>query len=153
MSLLRRVRSWKNTPAKLRKLLLEATWELFRARLTVAFGLRKALPVLLETRRTDDIVPPVEIEAGVRRSIRIAAETVPWKSICLPNAIAAKRMLARRGYNSTIHLGVGNRETGDLHAHAWLEAGGGIITGAEGMEGISALPSAFSRARNGIGAK
>ncbi len=153
MSNFSRLRRWKSTPANLRNLLLEAAWELLCARLTVGLGLRRALPGLLVPRNSDGPLPPAEIEADIRRSIRIAAVHVPWTSLCLPNAIAAKRMLRRRGFSSTIHLGVGNLATGDLHAHAWLEAGGRIIIGEDGMSGVSPLPSAFSGTRSGFEAK
>ena len=148
MSLRKRVRSWLVTPPRLRRLLIEAAWELVRARLLVAFALRKSLPSLLRQRSQQDAIPPSTLEGDVRRSIRIAARAVPWTSLCLPNAIAAKRMLSRRGYASTMHLGVGHHTTGDLHAHAWLDAGGRIITGEDGMKGISPLPPLQVATRN-----
>lgn len=144
LSLLDRWRSWRATPVQMRRLLVEATLELLRARLLVDFGLRRALPGLLAPRNTDDPVPPEQMQRDIRYIVWLASSSVPWRSLCLPNAIAARRMLARRGFPSTLHLGVGHHEAGDPHAHAWLEAGS-IITGAEGMETVTPLPHPGAR--------
>ena len=124
----------------MRSFLREATLELLRARLLVAFSLRRALPGLLVARRPEDPMPPEQLQRDIRYIVTLAADTVPWRSLCLPNAIAARRMLARRGFASTLHLGVGHHAAGDPHAHAWLEAGGLIITGEKGIEAVTPLP-------------
>ncbi len=52
---------------------------------------------------------------------RMAAH-VPFKAVCLQQAIAAKLMLRRRGIRSALHFGIANGEgSGEsLRAHAWL---------------------------------
>lgn len=49
---------------------------------------------------------------------------VPFKAICLPQAIAAKLMLERRGVASSLHLGAAlhTRSGKAFEAHAWLDA-------------------------------
>lgn len=75
----------------------------------------------------------VEDPAVVREAIRVrwAVETMarvlPWKPVCLPQALAAKKMLHRRGISSTLYLGVDPAR--DLDAHAWVRVGGTIVTG------------------------
>jgi hypothetical protein len=63
-----------------------------------------------------------------------AVETVggkPWmNAACLPRALAAQAMLRRRGVASRLCLGVA-RDGATLSAHAWLELGDTIVTGAE----------------------
>ncbi len=125
----------------MRRFLREAAWELARARLLVAFSLRRSLPSLLVPRTSANPQPPEQLQRDIRYIITLAANTVPWRSLCLPNAIAAQHMLARRGFHSTLHLGVGHRDSGDPHAHAWLEAGSLIITGQDGMELVTPLPN------------
>jgi hypothetical protein len=125
----------------MRRFLFEAAWELARARLLVAFALRRSLPALLVPRSALDPQPPEQLQRDIRYIVALAANTVPWRSLCLPNAIAAKHMLSRRGFRSTLHLGVGHRETGDPHAHAWLDAGSLIITGQDGVELVTPLPN------------
>jgi len=47
---------------------------------------------------------------------------------CLPIAMAAQRLLARRGFRAVLHLGVGRRGH-VLEAHAWVECGGRVVVG------------------------
>jgi hypothetical protein len=72
------------------------------------------------------------------RAITIAARNVPWNAVCLPQAIAAKAMLARRGRGSALHLGA-TFDGGEISAHAWLTVGGAVVIGAAGMSGMSPL--------------
>ena len=58
---------------------------------------------------------------------------------CLPQAMAAKAMLARRGCGSSFHLGAGFDARGKLIAHAWLVSGGTIVVGAAGIAGVTPL--------------
>ena len=135
MSMTRRWRSWQTLPDDMRPLIVEAALTLAWTRLLVAFGLRFCTPWMLRPGSNAAPVPDL-LERQLRWAIRIAANAVPWQSVCLPNAMAAKLMLQRRGWQSTIHLGVGFKPSGALHAHAWLEAGGIILTGQAGVEDV-----------------
>jgi hypothetical protein len=75
----------------------------------------------------------------VGQAVTTAARNVPWNAVCLPQALAAKAMLARRGHGSSLHLGAGFGEGGELIAHAWLVAGETIVVGARGIDGMSPL--------------
>jgi len=75
----------------------------------------------------------------VRKAVTTAARNVPWNAVCLPQALAAKAMLARRGCGAAFHLGATRDAEGKLNAHAWLVAGGTIVVGAAGMDGMSPL--------------
>jgi hypothetical protein len=88
---------------------------------------------------TDAPGPDPMLPARVGWAIAAAARNVPWNAVCLPQAIAAKAMLARRGQGSAFHLGATIGEDGRLSAHAWLECRGRIVTGAAGMHGMSHL--------------
>ena len=77
--------------------------------------------------------------ARVRRAVTIAARNVPWNAVCLPQAMAAKAMLARRGCGSAFHLGANFDAKGKLAAHAWLVCGGAVVVGAAGVDGIAPL--------------
>jgi len=121
----------------MRRYLVEAAFELLRARLVVAWTLKRSLPALLEP--TTGILDERTVRY-VRYIVALAANAVPWSSVCLPNAVAARRMLARRGIGSTMHLGVGFHEGQALHAHAWLEADGIIVTGENGTGDVTRLP-------------
>jgi hypothetical protein len=69
-------------------------------------------------------------------AISAAAAHLPWNSSCLVQALAAQRMLQRRGIPGVLHLGaaLGSAETARvrLAAHAWVKSGGEFIIGEQG---------------------
>jgi hypothetical protein len=72
--------------------------------------------------------PEIAEARRVRWAVQAAATRLPWKPVCLPQAVAATWMLRRRGIHSTLYLGV-DRATG-FDAHAWVRVGRVIVTGA-----------------------
>ena len=58
-----------------------------------------------------------------------AAAHVPFKAVCLPQAMAARIMLNRRGVASAMHFGAAGGKDKPLDAHAWLDAAGVKVTG------------------------
>jgi transglutaminase superfamily protein len=76
---------------------------------------------------------------SVRKAVTTAARNVPWNSVCLPQAIAAKAMLAMRGCGSSCHFGADIDAQGKLNAHAWLVAGGTVVVGGAGVAGVTPL--------------
>lgn len=126
-----------------RALLLEAV-----AALTVA-------GVLLRLLRFSRLAPrlgrhmaesdPTEDQPKTARALQIswavtaAARNLPWKPVCLPQAMAAQWMLRRRGIPSTLYLGV-NPAAG-LDAHAWVRAGRVIVTGGPQPENFAVVSS------------
>lgn len=63
----------------------------------------------------------------------IAART-PWTSTCLIKAVAADRMLQKRGIRHQLHFGVNKGKGKTLEAHAWLSVEGEVIVGGENHE-------------------
>ena len=64
----------------------------------------------------------------VRHAIARGARNLPGSAKCLPRALAARRMLARRGVMTSLHLGVAPGK-GSPSFHAWLKAGDLFVTG------------------------
>jgi hypothetical protein len=58
-----------------------------------------------------------------------AARHVPFKAVCLPQAMAARIMLKRRGVDSVLHFGARIGQDKPIDAHAWLDAAGVEVTG------------------------
>jgi Transglutaminase-like superfamily len=58
-----------------------------------------------------------------------AARHVPFKAVCLPQAMADKIMLKRRGVNSVLHFGAKMGQGRLIAAHARLDAAGVEVTG------------------------
>lgn len=65
--------------------------------------------------------------ALIRWAVESAARHLPWKPMCLPQAIAAQWMLRRRRIPCTLYLGVDPGQRYD--AHAWVRVGQVIVTG------------------------
>lgn len=61
-------------------------------------------------------------------AVNIVSKYTPWESKCLVQAVTAQRMLKARKIGSTLYLGV-NKDTNNMHAHAWLRCGQVIVTG------------------------
>ena len=114
-----------------------------RALLTEAVGRLCAATLLLRVLRFSRVAPRLGrhmaespraedrvAAAGalrIRWAVETAARHLPWKPVCLPQAVAAQWMLRRRGIASTLYLGIDPASGYD--AHAWVRAGSIIVTG------------------------
>jgi hypothetical protein len=138
MRLRRKLRTFLHMSAAERRLIYEAALMLALARLIVlTVPFRVITPWL--RRAPAGMSCDQRWLLAVRQAVTIAARNVPWNSVCLPQALAAKAMLARRGCGSTFHLGAAFDSNGKLIAHAWLVAGGQVVVGAAGIPGMSPL--------------
>jgi hypothetical protein len=63
-----------------------------------------------------------------RRVARVAGR-LPWETRCLAQALAAQRLLLRRGLPVESHVAV--TTGGDLAAHVWVTSGGHPVVGAD----------------------
>jgi Transglutaminase-like superfamily len=75
----------------------------------------------------------------VRRAVNIASRNVPFAAVCLPQAMAAKAMLGRRGASSSLFVGAARDAAGEMILHAWLESGGTIVTGDAGRSAVTPI--------------
>lgn len=114
-----------------------------RADLLEALALCTAASVLLKVVRFSRVAPrlgrhmaespphqPGATGSQVSRvgwAIATAAKILPWKPMCLPQAVTAQWMLRRRAIPSTLYLGTDPSQNYD--AHAWVRVGGVIVTG------------------------
>ena len=123
-----------------RALLPEALTYLLVARLALIF-----VPFPQLARRLGSFVPPTDPRAApagtepdseaarlaqeISWAVTRAARYVPFKAVCLPQAMAARLMLKRRGVKSVMHFGAAKGALKPLDAHAWLDAAGVEVTG------------------------
>jgi hypothetical protein len=75
-------------------------------------------------------------------AVELISRRTPWESACLPQSIAAKLMLGRRGVPTLLYLGTRKDPGGHLAAHAWLRSGAEIVLGG-GAAGTFTPLSAF----------
>jgi hypothetical protein len=87
------------------------------------------------------------IAAGrVGWALAAAKRRIPWTVPCLALAVAANRLLARRGVPSELWLGVRPAGTATIDAHAWLIAEGIVVTGSVGKPQYTPLHSLVTAA-------
>jgi hypothetical protein len=120
-------------------LLIEAALRLSAARAVLLF-----VPFPYLARRFGTFVPPSDPRVALGQSgssaehaamareigwaVTTAARHVPLRAVCLPQAMAARMMLKRRGVPSVIHFGA-SKDADALDTHAWLDAAGIEVTG------------------------
>ena len=78
--------------------------------------------------------PDPEFLRRVGVAVGAAANNVPWRADCFPQAIAACLLLKRKGLASKIHLGVEKSGEGGIAGHAWLTCGDVVVTGGEDLD-------------------
>jgi hypothetical protein len=118
-------------------LLMEAVSMIILAQLTIKFIPFKRYSRWLQSMNGQHNAPEL-LALRLKRVIKWIDRFLPWEALCLPRAISAKAMLARRGYSSVLTLGVADVQR-DMKAHAWLTAGDIIVSGGEGMKGYHDL--------------
>jgi hypothetical protein len=139
-SIRRTLKSARQVGWRRRALLAEAAFWLLSARLALVLA-----PFPIIARRLGAFVPPSDPrvaqvaapttpdEADLARLVSWAvtrgAAHVPFKAVCLPQAMAARIMLKRRGVASAMHFGAAKGEEKPIDAHAWLDAAGVKVTG------------------------
>jgi hypothetical protein len=77
----------------------------------------------------DAPVEQVRVARAVGWAVRSSAPYMPFRAVCLQQAIAAQAMLRRRGIASVMHFGAGKSDDKPIDAHAWLDAAGVKVTG------------------------
>ncbi|HXC56370.1 MAG TPA: lasso peptide biosynthesis B2 protein [Rhizomicrobium sp.] len=136
---LRRIaRRFATLPGRRRGLLLEAVCWLAAVRVALLF-----VPFRILAARFGTLTSPGAAQAPtpaasdgelaaareISWAVTRAARYVPFRAVCLPQAIAAKAMLGRRRIASVMHFGVAKKKDAALAAHAWLDAGPVQVTG------------------------
>lgn len=133
-----------------RGLVVEAVLWLLLARLALLF-----VPFPRLARHLGSFVSPADARATQARShasqaharladeigwaVTRSAHYLPFKAVCLPQAMAARFMLKRRGVSSVLHFGAAKGEEKPIDAHAWLDAAGVPVTGYPVAEGFAEI--------------
>ena len=117
-------------------MLIEALVCLAAARLAViVLPFQRALRLGHET-RGGHMAPTADRArtiARVRWAVGAAARRVPWRALCLEQALAARWMLARHAIDASVHYGL-SRDGAGLAAHAWVMADDLPVIGTENAD-------------------
>ena len=139
-SIRRRLRRFAEVDNRRRSLLIEAMAWLLSARLALIF-----IPFPRLARHLGTFMPPTDartlrasstnshhdanLAEAVGWAVTRAARYVPFEAACLPQAMAARIMLKRRGVSSILHFGAKMGGDKPIDAHAWLDAAGVEVIG------------------------
>jgi len=128
---------WKDKLTKFSRLNGADKWLLLRATgwLVIARIMLVVIPFqhlserLSSSREATQKAPDANLIERISYAMAAAANNVPWRSDCFPQTIAARMLLKRHGFDSTIHLGVERVGDDQLEGHAWLTSGDTVVTG------------------------
>lgn len=115
-----------------------------------ALAVARALVVLLPYRRLAAMLsadagchgvtcPPPDLLQRIGGAVAAVARHVPWRADCLPQAIAARTLLLRRGIASVVHIGVARNQDDRLAGHAWLTVGDVVVAGGDQLENFTEI--------------
>ena len=110
-------------------LLRAAAWLLIARIMLVVMPFKRLSARLSTESNSTQIEPDQDLLQKIGYVVSAAANNVPWRSDCFPQTIAARMLLKRFGYASTIHFGVDRVGEGGLEGHAWLTCGETVVTG------------------------
>jgi hypothetical protein len=85
-------------------------------------------------KRRDDVTLAL-VPSAMRLSwlVEVAGRCTPVRATCLNKALVLSWLLARRGTQAEVRIGVARHE-GRLKAHAWLDHNGQVILGHQELE-------------------
>jgi len=138
-----KIRTLRALPWSEKWLVLELAWEMARARFEVGcLPFRAYAPSLGPLHPVQGALPPPlvgpeqdRLAARVSGYTRSLAGLVPWRCACLVRAMAARRVLQRRGCPTVLVLGARVRR--GMEAHAWLCCGDRVVTGRGEIPGYT----------------
>jgi Transglutaminase-like superfamily len=125
-SMVMQIETLRHLPNRDRRLVLNTMWLLWRVQLSLWFSPALALETyhrIMVNRSSSQHAPVYQI----LWAIQTASRFIP-KVTSLTEALAAKALLARYGYDSKLHVGVLKAGTA-LEAHAWLTQSGDVLLG------------------------
>ena len=92
-------------------------------------GVKWTRSFLSQHSNTKKVVPEelqLEVARSVARMVSVAAHHGLYRTNCLKKSLAAWWLLARRGIESELKIGV-NKDEGKFNAHAWVEYRGNVL--------------------------
>lgn len=137
------INAFLHAPSTRKLLALEAACELLRARILTLRPATVYSPALGRLVESDLPVRPVSDgpKAGeIGHVVEVVGRCMPFRALCLQQAIAVRRMLNRRGIPAMVYLGIA-RDRADRAqielgraAHAWVTVGSRVVSGEGVLE-------------------
>jgi hypothetical protein len=134
---------WRDLTPSRRRLITQAGVAVPLASLSVwSLGPRRARALMA---RLPWRLPVGDDVGDVGWAVEAVGSRIPTAR-CLVRAVAAEAILDRGGRQPEIHVGARRGSRGELEAHAWVEAEGRVIVGADERTKFSRLEPPPSRA-------
>lgn len=137
--------AWRRGPRTIADVLI-ASWELAIANRAFRHLPPGRLALLSQAAEAADQDLSPQQRAVIERvafAVPVMGLRVPWRSDCVVQALAARRWLARYRIAAALRIGV-RKDGPSIAAHAWLTAGGRVVTGGD-ISDYAELPPARIR--------
>ena len=135
MPILRKIQTFRSLPGREAWAFVEASLLLAYARVLVTFVPLKRWRHQVELAKPDAAITHEltktqrQTARMIERTLRRTGRNLPLEFVCLPQALAARWMLSRRGTPTELFFGTRLATEEDREFHAWLKAGDIMITG------------------------
>lgn len=73
--------------------------------------------------------------------VAVASRHLPMTDNCLVRALTTQMLLGRQNIPANVQIGVARDGSGHFAAHAWVESGGKVLIGGEGIDQFTHLMS------------
>ena len=129
-------------PFQEKRVVMQAAVRLAQVRWLIAReGMTRFRPALAQTDAGAPLDPAQRACARkVARLVMAARRLVPGRCTCLHLALTTQQLLMSRGVAASVRIGV-RKDDGEFRAHAWVQAGGEVLLGAEECNAYCALPA------------
>jgi hypothetical protein len=131
------IKKWQNKSSEQKKLFIEAFYYLIICQILILLYPFKKIIIRQKLEDTNLITQDYPIVESYNKDIswavKSAAKYVPFKALCLVQALTAQRMLKKRKIKGFLFLGL-KKDKGSakgLAAHAWVKCNNFIITGGD----------------------
>lgn len=138
---MRQMREFLRLPTSQRSLLMQASVLVSAIRIGLWL-----LPFRIVRGTIHQIAPVPEVDHSNGRvadqvtwAVRVASRYFP-RATCLTQALATQVLLHRRGYPTSLRIGVTKEANGKLAAHAWVECQGRIVIGGSAASVAQYMP-------------
>lgn len=136
----RRLWAFWQAPWSRKRLGLEAVFALIRARIATMRRAKHYTKLLGTLGATEGNATPENFAEAreIGHIVEITALGMPFRAVCLQQAIAVRMLLQRRGIPATVYLGMARRDVPtdgqNYDAHAWVTTDGQVINGNIDLE-------------------
>jgi hypothetical protein len=138
--LTRKIHSYRQLPARVRYLLIEAIFISAWVKMSLKFFPFKRVLGWLGSAHIESDQGSEEntltIRKDIKRALDLCRKYTPWPTECYTISLTGKLLLRKRHIGSTIYIGFMKDDKGKYKGHAWLRANDTYISGYREAKGF-----------------